>query len=141
MIVIGADHAGYSLKEALKDFIINDLQLEIIDMGTNSTASVDYPEIAQSVAQVVAEGEADAGIIICGTGIGVSIAANKVKGIRAALCHDTYTAIMSKKHNNANLLALGARTTLLENAIPIVENWLKTEFEGGRHETRVKMLE
>jgi len=140
-IAIACDHTGYELKETIKSFLIEQLKVEVFDFGTDSKVSVDYPIYGKKVAEAVAKQMADKGIIICGTGIGISISANKVKGIRAALCYDVYTAIMSRKHNDANVLAIGARTTLLENALAIVGAWLATDFEYGRHENRVKMIE
>jgi len=139
-IAIGSDHAGYELKEAIKIYLKNSMDTEVLDLGTNTKDSVDYPEFGYKVAQAVANKEADRGIVVCGTGMGISIAANKVKGVRAALCHDPFTAIMSRKHNDANVLAIGARTSLLENALAIVGLWLRTEFEGGRHQKRVDQL-
>ena len=114
---------------------------DILDFGTNSNASVDYPPFARMAAEAVAAGECDKGIICCGTGIGVSIVANKVKGIRCALCTNEFTAEMSRKHNDANMMALGARVTDQELALKMVDIWLNTEFEEGRHKRRVDMIE
>ncbi|MDD5455997.1 MAG: ribose 5-phosphate isomerase B [Candidatus Margulisbacteria bacterium] len=139
-IIIGGDHSSVALKEAIGDYIKKNYKFKVKDIGTHKNDSVDYPDYGYKIAQEVAKGSADRGIVICGTGIGISIAANKVKGIRAAMCYDAYTAIMSRKHNDANVLAIGARTTLLENALIIVDLWLKTEFEGGRHQKRVELL-
>ena len=139
-IAIGCDHAAFEEKEKLKYFL-RKKSYEILDVGTNSTDSVDYPKFGHSVANMVANKIADKGIIICGSGIGISIAANKVKGIRAALCTSCEHAEMSRKHNDANILALGARMTnydLLEN---ITSTWLDTDFEGGRHLDRINMIE
>ena len=139
-IAIGCDHAGIDYKEAIKLHLLTSIQSEIIDVGTYSTESVDYPDYGKKVGELVANGEADQGIVICGTGIGISIAANKVKGIRAALCYDIYTATMARQHNDANVLALGARTTPLDLAYAIVDIFLSTAFEGGRHQQRVDKL-
>lgn len=138
-IAIGSDHAGYDLKETIKNYLI-EKGYEVIDKGTNSKESVDYPIFAESVAETVAKGEADKGIVICGTGIGISISANKVKGIRAALCANEYMVRMARKHNDANVLALGARVLGVDLALSIVETFLNTEFEGGRHERRVHLI-
>ncbi len=140
-IAIGNDHAGVEMKNELSKHIIKKYGYEIINIGTDTEESVDYPLYGRKVGQLVADKKADKGIVICGTGIGVSIAANKVKGIRAALCNDEYTAEMTRKHNDSNVLALGARTTSLDLAIKIADVWLTTEFEGGRHQRRVEMLE
>ena len=139
-IAIGSDHAGYDLKETIKNYLI-EKGYEVIDKGTNSKESVDYPIFGESVAETVAKGEADRGIVICGTGIGISISANKVKGIRAALCTNEYMARMARKHNDANVLALGARVLGVDLALSIVDVFLNTEFEGGRHERRVHLIE
>ncbi len=138
-IAIGSDHAGYDLKEIIKNYLI-EKGYEVVDKGTNSKGSVDYPIFGESVAETVAKGEADRGIVICGTGIGISISANKVKGIRAALCTNEYMARMARKHNDANVLALGARVLGIDLALSIVETFLNTEFEGGRHERRVHLI-
>lgn len=139
-IGIGSDHGGYGLKEEIKG-LLDELELEYVDYGTNSEESVDYPEYGKKVANGVMNGEVDSGIVICGTGIGISLAANKVKGIRCALCSDTYSARMSKNHNNANMLALGARVLGIDLAKEIVKAWLSEEFQGGRHERRVDKIE
>lgn len=140
-IALGSDHGGYELKEYLKKYLDNK-GIEYKDYGTNSSESVDYPEFGQKVAEVVKEGQYDRGIVCCGTGIGISISANKVPGIRCALCSDCYSARMSREHNNANVLALGARVIGKDVALEIVDIWLKTEFQGGRHEKRLdKILE
>lgn len=138
-IGIGSDHGGYELKEIVKDFLEKE-GIEYIDYGTNSRDSVDYPDYGKGVADAVVSKEVDRGIVICGTGIGISIAANKVKGIRCALCGDTYSARMSREHNNANMLALGARVLGVDLALEIVNAWLKSEFQGGRHEKRVNKI-
>lgn len=135
-VAIGCDHAGLPLKSAVLE-VLERLQIEVIDFGTDSYESVDYPDYGEKVGRAVADGEADFGIVMCGTGIGISIAANKVPGVRAALCHDTYSAKMSRAHNDANVLALGARVVGPGLAQEIVEAWLGAEFEGGRHAVRV----
>lgn len=139
-IVIGSDHAGLELKEEIKSLLETGGH-EITDVGTNSPASVDYPDFGFEAARLVASGAVDRGILVCGTGIGMSIAANKVKGVRAALIHDLYTAIQSRKHNDANVLVLGGRVTGRGLAEEIVKVWLSTEFEGGRHLGRIKKIE
>lgn len=140
-IAIGADHAGYTLKEEVKKFLTDINIAYIEDYGTDSTKSVDYPKIAVPVAKAVANSEADRGILICGTGIGMSIVANKIPGIRAALCCSEETAILSRRHNNANILTMGGRFIEPEIARKIVKAFLSTEFEaGGRHERRVKQI-
>jgi len=138
-IAIGADHAGYPLKQALLETVLKGY--DAIDLGTDSTAPVDYPDIARRVATVVAAGKADKGILICGTGIGMSIAAGKVRGIRAARCTEPFSAELSRRHNDANILCLGARITGVELASRTVEVWLNTPFEGGRHARRVGKIE
>lgn len=140
MIALASDHAGFELKEAIKKHLVEN-NYDILDFGTNSNASVDYPPFARMAAEAVAAGECDKGIICCGTGIGVSIVANKVKGIRCALCTNEFTAEMSRKHNDANMMALGARVTDQELALKMVDIWLNTEFEEGRHKRRVDMIE
>ncbi len=138
-VAIGCDHGGLHLKEDIKS-LLADGGYEVTDFGTNSTDSGDYPDIAVPVANAVANGEFDRGILICGTGIGIGIAANKVKGIRAALCHDTFSAHASREHNNANILTMGERIIGPGLARDIVKIWLTTEFEGGRHERRVAKI-
>jgi len=135
-IAIGSDHAGFPLKQVVKSWL-EEHGYEVDDLGTYDTKSVDYPDYAAAVAHAVAEGKADRGILICGTGIGMSISANKVPGIRAALCTDAYTARMSRRHNDANVLCMGARVIGPGVAESIVEAWLSEEFEGGRHARRV----
>lgn len=139
-VAFGCDHAGFGLKEAVVS-TLKRLGAEVLDFGTHSDDSVDYPDFGERVGKAVASGEADLGVVICGTGIGISIAANKVPGVRAALCHDVYSARMSRAHNNANVLALGARVIGPGLAEAIVEAWLGTEFEGGRHADRVAKIE
>jgi ribose 5-phosphate isomerase B len=138
-IGIGSDHGGYELKEVVKDYLEKQ-GIDVVDYGTNSKDSVDYPDYGKSVAEAVVSKEVDRGIVICGTGIGISIAANKVKGIRCALCGDTYSARMSREHNDANMLSLGARVLGVDLALEIVGTWLKSEFQGGRHEKRVNKI-
>ena len=139
-IAIGSDHAGYYLKESL----VEDLKAEgykIENFGTFSLESVDYPDIAREVAEAVSSGRFEKGILVCGTGIGVSITANKVKGIRAAVCSETYSAKMSRRHNNANIIAVGARVVGPGLALDIVKTFLETPFEhGSRHERRVDKI-
>lgn len=138
-IAIGSDHGGFDLKQEIIDHLkLKDI--EVVDSGTYSNDSVDYPDFGKKVAESVVSKEVDRGIVICGTGIGISIAANKVKGIRCALCTDTYSARMSREHNNANVLALGARVLGTGLALEIVDTWIKSEFEGGRHERRVNKI-
>lgn len=136
-IAIAADHGGVELKEALKEKF---RALEFTDLGTHGSDSVDYPDFAAAVGKRVAAGEFDRGILICGSGIGISIAANKIKGIRAALCHNTYTAEMARRHNDANVIAMGGRVVDEATAIAMTEIFLNTEFEGGRHARRVDKI-
>jgi ribose 5-phosphate isomerase B len=138
-IVLASDHGGFELKEEIKKHLIKK-GYDIIDMGVNDTQSVDYPDYGKRAALMVADKEADRGIIICGTGIGISIAANKVKGIRCALCTNEYMAKMSRMHNNANMLALGGRVVGRGLALDIVDAWFSAEFEGGRHENRINKI-
>ncbi len=136
---LGSDHGGFKLKDQVKAHL-EAQGIEYIDYGTNSEASVDYPEYGEKVARAVVSGECDKGIVICGTGIGISISANKVKGVICALCSDTFSARMTRMHNDSNMLAMGERVVGAGLALDIVDIWLKTEFEGGRHETRVEKL-
>jgi len=138
-LAIGADHAGYYLKEQIKEFL-KSKNIDFKDYGTFKIESCDYPEYAYKVGQAVANGDADLGILICGTGIGMSITANKIKGIRAALVYDEQTAKLSRQHNDANVLCMGGRLTPEEEAKKIVDVWLNTSFEGGRHEKRIKLI-
>ena len=138
-VAIGSDHAGYELKDYVKH-ILEEKGYEIIDVGTNSGDSADYSDFAFKAAQLVSKGVADRGVLVCGTGMGMSVAANKVKGIRASLAQDLYTAIQSRKHLDANVLALGARVIGKGLAEEIVKVWFETEFEGGRHGTRVEKI-
>ena len=139
-IAIGSDHGGFEYKAS----IIKALQVkgyDVVDMGTYSPESCDYPIIAKKVARAVAKGDFEKGILVCGSGIGMSMAANKVKGIRAAVCGDTFSARATRAHNNANILCLGQRVVGEGLALDIVDIWLTTKFEGGRHERRVNMIE
>ncbi len=138
-ITIGSDHGAVELKDAVKK-VLADLDVEVDDVGTFGTDSVDYPDIAEKVCAAVTNGKSDRGIVLCGTGIGISIAANKIHGIRCALCNDVYSAKMSRKHNNANVLAMGGRVIGYGSAEEIVRAWIATEFEGGRHERRVNKI-
>lgn len=135
-IAIGADHGGYELKEQIKRFV-SSLGHDVVDAGCFSLESVDYPAFAKEVGEQVQKGICNAGILICGTGIGMSMAANKMPHIRAALCHDEYTARMSREHNNANILCLGDRVIGAGVAEGIVKTWLETDFTGGRHQRRI----
>lgn len=139
-IGIASDHGGFELKEYLKEYLKKS-GIEVSDFGTNSEEPVDYPIYGERCARAVANGEVERGVVCCGTGIGISIAANKVKGIRCALCTDENMARLSRQHNNANMLALGGRTTSNEEAKKILDAWLITEFEGGRHQRRIDMID
>jgi len=141
IIAIASDHGGFKLKETIKDYLRTRDDIKIVDLGTNSEESVDYPIYGKACAEAVASGKADRGIVCCGTGIGISIAANKVKGIRCGLCTSVEMAELTRKHNNANMLAMGGRTTDPELALEITKAWLDTEFEGGRHKRRTDMLD
>lgn len=134
-IIIGSDHAGFDLKEALKESFDG-----MVDVGTYSEDSVDYPDFAAKVARPISSGEFERGILICGSGIGMSIVANKFPGVRAALCTDTDTARMSRMHNDSNVLVLAGRRTDAETAAAIVNVWSNTEFEGGRHKRRLDKI-
>jgi ribose 5-phosphate isomerase B len=138
-IAIGSDHAGYMLKEHLKG-VLAGLGHDVVDHGTDSEKSVDYPPICAEVGRAVAGGQAERGIVLGGSGQGEQIAANKIRGIRAALCHDLYTARMSRAHNDANVLAVGARIVAAALAEEIVRLWLETPFEGGRHDRRIAQI-
>lgn len=140
VIAVASDHGGYKLKSDVIEHLI-ERGLSVMDLGTDSEESVDYPVYGVSCGEAVVSGAADAGIVICGTGIGISIAANKVRGVRCGLCTSVEMAHLTKQHNNANVLALGGRTTDKELAIKIVDEWLNTDFEGGRHQRRVDMLD
>ncbi|HEX67853.1 MAG TPA: ribose 5-phosphate isomerase B [bacterium] len=138
-VVIGCDHAGVKLKEHLKKYLKN-WGIEVEDMGTFEETPVDYPDIAFPLAKKVAGGDFDRGILICGTGIGMSIVANKVKGIRAAVCWDEYTAQVARTHNDSNILCLGGRVLSFEEAERILKIWIEENFQGGRHERRVRKI-
>ncbi len=139
MLAIGSDHAAFRFKEEIKKYL-DEKGIAYKDFGTYSEESTDYPIYGEVVANAVASGEFEKAILICGTGVGISLAANKVKGIRAVVCSDCYTAAMSKKHNNTNILALGARVVGIDLAKMIIDSWLEAEFEGGRHQRRVDMI-
>lgn len=138
-IAIGNDHTALEMKEAIKSHL-EEKGYEVLDLGTNSTDSCDYPVYGEKVGRAVVDGEADLGIAICGTGVGISLAANKVKGVRACVCSEPYTAKLSRMHNDSNVLAFGARVIGVELAKMIVDEWLNASFEGGRHQRRVDML-
>ena len=138
-IVIGNDHSGVALKAEITK-LVEEMGHEVINVGTDSTESCDYPVYGEKAARAVAAGEADCGILICGTGVGISLAANKIKGIRCAVCSDTTTAHLVKGHNNANIIAFGARIVGAEKAKDIVRAYLGAEFMGGRHQKRVDMI-
>jgi len=138
-IAIGCDHGGIDLKNTVVS-VLTELGHEIDDQGCNSTDSVDYPDFAKSVSSLVKEGKCRLGILICGTGIGMSMAANRIPGIRAALCHEMFSARMSREHNDANVLCLGARVIGPGLAAEIVRTWMSTEFAGGRHQRRIDMF-
>ena len=138
-IAIGNDHTAVDLKNVILDYLVS-LGYEVINLGTDSRESCDYPVYGEKVGRAVVDGLADLGIAICGTGVGISLAANKVKGIRACVCSEPYTAKLSKMHNNSNVLAFGARVVGSEMAKMITEEWLDAKYEGGRHQRRVDML-
>ncbi|MEE1101425.1 MAG: ribose 5-phosphate isomerase B [Agathobacter sp.] len=138
-IAIGNDHAAVELKQEIKEYV-ESLGHEVVNFGTDSNESCNYPEFGEKVGMAVVSGEYDCGILICGTGVGISIAANKVNGVRAAVCSDVATARLVKQHNNANIIAFGARIVGNELAKDIVKAYLEAEFEGGRHQTRIDMF-
>lgn len=138
-IVIGNDHAAVELKNIIREHLENK-GIEVINVGTDTNDSCDYPVYGEKVGRAVASGEADLGIAICGTGVGISIAANKVKGVRACVCSEPYSAKLSRMHNNSNVLAFGARVVGSEMAKMIVDTWLEAEYEGGRHQRRVDLI-
>lgn len=138
-IGVGSDHGGFELKEKIKEHL-TEKGIEVIDYGTYSEESVDYPDFGEKAANGVISGECERAIVSCGTGIGISIAANKVKGIRCALCAETYSARMAMEHNNSNMLSIGSRVTGIDLALEIVDTWLVSKFENGRHERRVSKL-
>lgn len=139
MLAIGADHGGFSLKEAIK-LHLESKGIEFKDFGTYSTESCDYPVYAKKVCEAVASGECEGGILVCGTGIGMSMAANKVDGIRCALLTNSFSARLTKEHNNANVIALGGRVTAEGLALDIVDSWLSASYEGGRHQKRLDLI-
>ena len=138
-IAIGNDHTAVDLKNTIVDYL-TELGYDVINLGTDSRESCDYPVYGEKVGRAVADGQADLGIAICGTGVGISLAANKVKGVRACVCSEPYTAKLSRMHNNSNVLAFGARVVGDELAKMIVKEWLDAESEGGRHQRRVDMI-
>lgn len=139
MIAIGSDHGGFDLKNEIKKHL-EGRGFEVKDFGTYSKDSVDYPDIAEAVCRPVAKGEFEFGVLVCGTGIGISIAANKIEGIRAALCSDPYSAAKAKEHNNANVITLGGRVTGVDLAMTIVDAYVDAKFEGGRHQGRIDKI-
>jgi len=139
-IAVGCDHGGIVLKDAVVE-TLEELGAEVIDLGTYTTDSVDYPVYGYKVAMAIKNKEADAGVIMCGTGIGISISANKVKGIRAAVVTNTYMAQLTKEHNNANIISLGGRVITSDEAREIVKAWYNAEYQGGRHQKRLDMIE
>lgn len=138
-ISLGADHAGYQVKERIKD-ALQHKGCDVIDFGTHAGESVDYPDFARLVARSVSRAETQRGILVCGTGIGMAITANKFRGIRAATCNDTYTARMAGEHTNANVLCIGARVVDGDHAVAIVEEWLRAKFTGERHQRRLDKI-
>ncbi|MCI5621876.1 MAG: ribose 5-phosphate isomerase B [Lachnospiraceae bacterium] len=138
-IGIGNDHAAVEMKLAIKEYL-ESLGHEVVNYGTDSNESCNYPEYGAKVGRAVADGDVDCGVLICGTGVGISIAANKVKGVRAAVCSDVTTAHLVKEHNNANIIAFGARIVGIELAKDIVKSYLDAEYQGGRHEQRIAMI-
>ena len=138
-IGIGNDHAAVEMKQEIAEYL-KGKGYEVVNYGTDTYESCNYPEYGEKVGRAVASGEVDLGILICGTGVGISLAANKVKGIRAVVCSEPYSAKLSRQHNNTNILAFGARVIGIEMAKMIVDEWLNAEFLGGRHQTRVDMI-
>ena len=138
-LAIGNDHSAVEMKKEIKKYL-EDKGIEVIDVGTNSTESFNYPISGYKVGKMVANGEVDGGVLICGTGVGISLAANKVHGIRACVCSEPYSAKLSKQHNNTNIIAFGARVIGIETAKMIVDEWLNATYEGGRHQVRVEMI-
>ena len=138
-IGIGNDHAALEMKNQVMEYL-EEKGYEVINYGTNTPESCNYPEFGEKVGRAVVSGEVDCGILICGTGVGISLAANKVKGVRAVVCSEPYSAKLSKQLNNTNILAFGARVVGIELAKMIIDEWLGAEFEGGRHQTRVDMI-
>ena len=138
-LAIGNDHVAVEMKQEIKAHL-ESKGIEVLDVGTNSTERFNYPISGYKVAKLVASGQVDGGVLICGTGVGISLSANKVRGIRACVCSDPYTAKLSKQHNNTNIIAFGARVIGIETAKMIVDEWLGAQYEGGRHQTRVDMI-
>lgn len=138
-LVIASDHVGYDYKEEIKKYL-NEKNIDVIDVGAYDCERCNYPEFGYKAALKVADGEVDGGILICGTGVGISLAANKVRGIRACVCSEPYSAQLSKQHNNTNMIAFGARVVGIELAKMIIDAWLAAKYEGGRHAVRVEML-
>lgn len=138
-LAIGNDHTAIELKKVIMDHL-KERGVEVVNVGTDSTESFDYPISGYRVGKLVASGEVDGGVLICGTGVGISLAANKVKGVRACVCSEPYSAALSKRHNNSNIIAFGARVVGDEMAKLIVDSWLDATYEGGRHERRVQLL-
>ena len=138
-LAIGNDHVAIEMKNDIKAHL-ESKGIEIVDVGTDSPERFNYPVSGYKVAQLVADGQVDGGVLICGTGVGISLAANKVRGIRACVCSEPYTAKLSKQHNNTNIIAFGARVVGIETAKMIVDEWLAAEFEGGRHQVRIDMI-
>lgn len=138
-IGIGSDHAGYELKDILTQYM-QEKGIEVVDFGGTAPDPIDYPIPGEAVANAVAAGEVDRGVLICGTGFGISLAANKVPGIRCCVCSEPYTAMLSRQHNNSNMLSMGARVVGSELAKMILDTWLDGQFEGGRHERRIDMV-
>ena len=139
MLAVGCDHIGLQIKEELLLYL-DEMGISYRDFGCNTPERTDYPKYAYKVARAVADGDCEAGLLLCGTGVGISIAANKVHGIRAVVCSDPYSAMLSKTHNNTNVLALGSRVVGAELAKMILRSWLEAEFEGGRHQKRIDMI-
>ena len=138
-LAIGNDHVAVEMKQEIQKYL-EEKGHEVINVGTDSTERFNYPISGYKVAKLVSSGEVDAGVLICGTGVGISLAANKVKGIRACVCSEPYTAKLSKQHNNSNIIAFGARVIGIETAKMIVDEWLAAEYEGGRHQARIDMI-
>lgn len=140
-LIIGSDHAGFGLKEECRLLLENEKEHSITDAGVFDRQSANYPDIAHKVSQAVTNGEYDRGILICGSGVGMSITANRYKGVRAALCHNTYLARMCRLHNDANILVMGDRVIGVGLALEMLKVFINTEFEGGRHQTRLDMID
>ena len=138
-LAIGNDHVAVEMKKEIKEYL-EEKGYEVINVGTDSSERFNYPVSGYKVARMVADGEVDGGILICGTGVGISLSANKVHGIRACVCSDPYTAKLSKQHNNTNIIAFGARVIGIETAKMIVDEWLNAKYEGGRHQVRIDQI-